>query len=1016
MILSVLVAALQVIAQVHNVDEGSAHVTDWELGSVEDLPENGVLDLAELGVRASLPMRVRVARNLQQFPLAGAMTKEQRCDLENFMLTAIEEMIAMPEYGGRYCSLTPGHANFVSDEEYQRLYQSRIAFHDLSSDAFASSAGIAGDWPHGRGVYISANKKLVIWVGAEDHLRIIAMSTGTVLNQVFDTLKQALAVIDAFDGINYLSSDDFGMVTSCPTNLGTGMRASVLIRLPTLTDTADGGVSDSAVRDICGPLGCAIHGAKGKDSPVGPDGIIELSPTARFCVTEAQIISRLYTAIKELQRKEDEARELKAEAERTSAQTDAQSTTKVGAWMSNKVPVSAKWKQRNFSARVFGIMVGVVIPFLIASPGLQMLASPGYFRGTGPSARLLIGLMLARNSTDLSVLYGPAFAPNSTQPKAIAATIDSMTDEELESLQAYMETRMAEECWNEESWLEHCQVRDGQPAEGPLSMAFGWPNTIDPDDLVTFEQQVARNETAEIPQQDSIFLMHFKNNPWAVVIGCIMFAFLYDLWFGVFLNGALDQQLQQVATLFEDVTDSVVDFAPFVTANRLAEAQKRKKAQRISKAIGMAVSLLLGVVSVFFLMMAIEGNQFGIKVMEQGQIVIAAGSELLADTNVDDTGGCQWVPNHEYAYGEELAGEVGSQKECIELVTRDFPEALIANMPMYGEGRCWAQFPDRVCNSCEWANDDFCDDGRYGGGQYCAEGTDEEDCIAEAGCAWPEDGVCDEIDVCPAGTDTVDCCDENGVKVWTADDLIYGRNRVIGERVSVHAVCPDPNRAPVPYVDPCKPRLETTRFPKGNLVWDDTQETAGYQSCLLSTVVDCDAEDANCPEVPERFNFGRLGRGFTSFCLGLLIGGGLLGAGWGHRFVPADKKDKDDYPLGSYRAWPIYGFFIVGIPYGLLTLTWAESLQSAQDHVMSAALSEDGTGILARASIKDGGWFDVQFAKLYREQGGGFRQQMVQTFAVAVISILWDIMVPAWATCIKQLQALNVTPISNNFV
>ena len=58
---------------------------------------------------------------------------------------------------------------------------------------------------------------------------------------------------------------------------------------------------------------------------------------------------------------------------------------------------------------------------------------------------------------------------------------------------------MDEECWNEESWLEHCQVRDGQPAEGPLSMAFGWPGTIDPDDLATFEQW--RNETAEIPQQ-----------------------------------------------------------------------------------------------------------------------------------------------------------------------------------------------------------------------------------------------------------------------------------------------------------------------------------------------------------------------------------------------------------------------------------------------------------------------------------------------------------------------------------
>ena len=50
--------------------------------------------------------------------------------------------------------------------------------------------------------------------------------------------------------------------------------------------------------------------------------------------------------------------------------------------MSQKVPVSAKWKHRNFSA-IFGIMVGVITPFLIASPGLQMHAVQ-YFRGTGP--------------------------------------------------------------------------------------------------------------------------------------------------------------------------------------------------------------------------------------------------------------------------------------------------------------------------------------------------------------------------------------------------------------------------------------------------------------------------------------------------------------------------------------------------------------------------------------------------------------------------------------------------------
>ena len=126
-----------------------------------------MLDLAELGVRASLPMRVRVARNLQQFPLTAAMTKEQRCDPVTFMLTAIEELIAMPEYGGRYCSLTPGHANFVSDEEYQaycdRASRSMIFIRHLCIECRHRRG-----WPHGRGLDISANKGLVIWVGTED--------------------------------------------------------------------------------------------------------------------------------------------------------------------------------------------------------------------------------------------------------------------------------------------------------------------------------------------------------------------------------------------------------------------------------------------------------------------------------------------------------------------------------------------------------------------------------------------------------------------------------------------------------------------------------------------------------------------------------------------------------------------------------------------------------------------------------------------------------------------------------
>ena len=59
-----------------------------------------------------------------------------------------------PAYGGKYCSFTPGHANYVDEAEYQALVDAHIAFKDMSADSYLLSAGIASDWPHGRCVVV----------------------------------------------------------------------------------------------------------------------------------------------------------------------------------------------------------------------------------------------------------------------------------------------------------------------------------------------------------------------------------------------------------------------------------------------------------------------------------------------------------------------------------------------------------------------------------------------------------------------------------------------------------------------------------------------------------------------------------------------------------------------------------------------------------------------------------------------------------------------------------------------
>ena len=217
------------------------------------------------------------------------------------MCVAFEVLKKNPAFGGRYHSLTPGHPDFIDDAKYAELVKAHIMFKDMSADSFLVAAGIAGDWPYGRGCYVSEDKGFIIWVGEEDHLRIMAMKKGSVLNVVFDRLKAALDVINGIPGLEFAMSEDYGVVTSCPTNLGTAMRASVHLPIPGLT--RDG--TDKKAKAICKPLGLSVRGLGGEHTPIGADGTCDISPSARFCITEAQIIKALYDGIALLKAEND---------------------------------------------------------------------------------------------------------------------------------------------------------------------------------------------------------------------------------------------------------------------------------------------------------------------------------------------------------------------------------------------------------------------------------------------------------------------------------------------------------------------------------------------------------------------------------------------------------------------------------------------------------------------------------------------------------------------------------------
>jgi hypothetical protein len=297
------------------------HTINWSLEGVEGLPEDGQLDLSKLGLKDELSMRVRVGRNLTSFPLPGAMTKADRINFEKTMLGAFAKLIADETYGGAVYSMTPNedwkevtgedaNPNLITPEKYQELVDAHVMFKDMAADPYLASAGIASDWPCGRGCYQSADGGFIIWFGEEDQLRIMCMGKGFVLNSVFGRLEGALKMVESIDGIEFATSTKYGYVTSCPSNLGTGMRASVHLKIPNLT--ADG--TDAKAKAVAKPLGLSVRGTGGEHTPIGADGTVDISPSKRLFITEAEIVTALYKGVEALLKEEAAAAPAPAEA------------------------------------------------------------------------------------------------------------------------------------------------------------------------------------------------------------------------------------------------------------------------------------------------------------------------------------------------------------------------------------------------------------------------------------------------------------------------------------------------------------------------------------------------------------------------------------------------------------------------------------------------------------------------------------------------------------------------------
>lgn len=237
-------------------------------------------------------MRARVARNVVGWNLPPKMNKEERLKFESTMVEIFNKF----GISGKYHSLTPGHANHISNGKADDLREKHFLFNDMTTDNHLTTSGVASDWPHGRGIWISDDETKMIWVGEEDQLRIISIVKGEDLGAVDASLYELLSKIENA-GLKFAEHPTYGVITTCPTNMGTGKRQSILGKFPRITQ---GGTNEKALKDHARNLGLQARGMGGEHSAMDKEGTADISPSARFGVKESFVTEKLYKGLVEL--------------------------------------------------------------------------------------------------------------------------------------------------------------------------------------------------------------------------------------------------------------------------------------------------------------------------------------------------------------------------------------------------------------------------------------------------------------------------------------------------------------------------------------------------------------------------------------------------------------------------------------------------------------------------------------------------------------------------------------------
>ena len=229
--------------------------------------------------------RIRLARNLEGLPFPSRMTAEQRQELKEKVRTAIKDSNTPYAKSLKFIDM----ADIPENEIYAMVERHTI------SPEFAKN-------PNGGAIIISEDESISVMIGEEDHVRIQVIMGGLCLEEAYNVAERIDSML--YGSLHFAFDSNLGFLTECPTNLGTGLRASVMLHLPVSESAGE----ITALSEAVSKIGFTVRGMYGEGSE-SLASLYQLSNQVTLGLSETNAIENLKIIATQIIEKEQSARD-----------------------------------------------------------------------------------------------------------------------------------------------------------------------------------------------------------------------------------------------------------------------------------------------------------------------------------------------------------------------------------------------------------------------------------------------------------------------------------------------------------------------------------------------------------------------------------------------------------------------------------------------------------------------------------------------------------------------------------